>query len=54
MRLSATICLLNLVLLGICGGIYAFSGFNLLYFICFENMTAVRIVLGICFVSAIF
>ena len=54
MRLSATICLLYLALLGICGGIYAFSGFNLLYFICFENMTAVRIVLGICFVSALF
>lgn len=54
MRLSATICLLNLVFLGVCGGVYAFSGFNLLYFLCFENVTAMRAVLGICFVSALF
>ena len=54
MRLSATICLINLAILGICGGVYAFSGFNLLYFLCFNNVVALRAVLGICFVSAIF
>ena len=54
MRFSATICLLNLIILGICGGVYAFTGFNLLYFLCFSNITAMRAVLGLCFVSALF
>ena len=54
MRLSAGICLVNLIILGICGGVYSFTGFNLLYFICFSNLTAMRVVLGICFVSALF
>ncbi len=54
MRLSANICVINLIVLGICGGIYAFTGFNVLYFICFKNITALRAVLGVCFVSALF
>lgn len=54
MRLSATICLANLIILGICGGVYAFSGFDLLYFLCFESAVAARAVLGVCFVSALF
>ena len=54
MRFSATICLLNLVILGICGGGYAFTGCNLRYFLCFNNITAMRAVLGLCFVSALF
>ena len=54
MRLSCIACILNLVILGICGGVYAFAGFDLLSFLCFGNLTAVRVVLGIGFVSAIF
>lgn len=54
MRISAAVCVINLVILGICGGVYAFSGFNLLYYLCFCNTTAVRAVLGVCFVSALF
>lgn len=54
MRLSCIACLLNLVILGICGGVYAFAGFDLLLFLCFGSLTAVRVVLGIGFVSAIF
>lgn len=54
MRLSATACLAELIFLGVCGGVYAFTGFNLLKFICFGNITAVRVLLGTGFVSALF
>ena len=54
MRISAAACAVNLIILGICGGVYAFSGFNLLLFLCFHSVTAYRAVLGICFVSALF
>ena len=54
MRITAVICTINLIFLGICGGVYAFSGFNLLNFLCFYNTTAMRAVLGICSVSALF
>ncbi len=54
MRITAVICTINLIILGICGGVYAFSGFNLLYAICFYNTAALRAFLGICFVSALF
>lgn len=54
MRLTCIICTLNLIILGICGGVYAFSGFNLLLFACFYNVTAMKSFLAICFVSALF
>ena len=54
MRLTCTICTLNLIILGICGGVFAFSGFNLLLFLCFYNFTAMRCVLAVGFVSALF
>ena len=54
MRITAVICTINLIILGICGGVYAFSGFNLLQAICLNNTTAMRAFLGICFVSALF
>ena len=54
MRLSATVCLADLIFLGICGGIYAFTGFNLLKVICLENVAAVRVALGTGLVSALF
>lgn len=54
MRLTCIICTLNLVLLGICGGVYAFSGFRLLYALCLNNLTAMRCLLAVDFVSALF
>lgn len=54
MRLSCLICAINLIILGIFGGVYAFSGFNLLQFLCFNNLTAMRVTLAIDFVSALF
>ena len=54
MKLTSYLCAVNLVILGICGGIYAFSGFDLLRFITFGSDTAYRIFLANCFVSAFF
>lgn len=54
MRLTCIICTLNLIILGICGGVYAFSGFNLLLFLCFNDFTAMRCVLAVGFISALF
>lgn len=47
-------CVANLIVLGICGGIFAFSGFNLLEFICFGNQMIYRGFLAVCAVSALF
>ena len=54
MRLTCIICMLNLIILGICGGVFAFTGFNLLYFLCFYNATAMRCFLAVCSVCALF
>ena len=54
MKLTCYACVANLVILGIFGGVYAFSGFNLLYFLCFENQLFYRIFLAVCGVSALF
>ncbi len=54
MRLTCIICTLNLIILGICGGVFAFTGFNLLLFLCFGNVTVMRSFLAICAVSALF
>lgn len=54
MRLSCNICVILLIVLGICGGIFAFSGFNLLLFLCFFNNTAYRCALAAGLVAAAF
>lgn len=54
MRFSFFICTFNLVILGICGGIFAFSGFDLLSFLMLGNGVAIRSFLGICLVSSLF
>lgn len=54
MRITATFCTAALIFLGICGGVYAFCGFNLLYFLCFYNAVALRSVLAVCCVAALF
>ena len=43
-----------LIALGICGGVYAFSGFNLLYFICFKSVTIYRSFLAVCSIASLF
>lgn len=54
MRLSCTFCTINLIILAIFGGIYAFSGFDALTFLCLGNPVAVRCVLAADFVCALF
>lgn len=54
MRLSCNLCIFILVISGICGGIYAFSGFNLLLFLCFYNSMIYRSFLAISLVAALF
>ncbi len=54
MRLTCILCTLNLIILAMCGGVYAFTGFNLLLFINFGSVTAMRAFLAICAVSALF
>lgn len=54
MKLTCYLCVANLVILGICGGVFAFTGFNALLFLCFGNIIAYRSVLAVCGVSALF
>lgn len=54
MRLTCIICTLNLILLGVFGGVYAFSGFNALLFICFNNLTAYKSLLAVGAISSLF
>ncbi len=54
MRLTCILCTLNLIILALCGGVYAFTGFNLLLFLSFNSITAMRAFLAICAVSALF
>ncbi len=54
MKVSCYVCVANLIVLGICGGVFAFSGFNLLEFIFFDNQMLYRGFLAVCAVSALF
>lgn len=54
MRLSCNLCLIILILLGICGGVFALLDFNLLLFLCFYSSIIYRSILAIGLVSAIF
>jgi uncharacterized membrane protein YuzA (DUF378 family) len=54
MRLSCILCCAYLIVLGICGGIYAFTRFDLLLFLCMGSTLAVRIFLGIAGIAALF
>ena len=47
-------CILILVFLGICGGVLAFTGFNLLLFLSFNNYYIYRSILAVGLVSALF
>lgn len=54
MRLTCNLCVIILIFLGLCGGILAFSGFDLLLFLCFFNVTVKRMALAVGFVAALF
>ncbi len=54
MKMTCYMCVANLIVLGICGGIYAFSGFNVLEFLSFGMPVVYRSFLAVCAVSSLF
>lgn len=54
MKFTSYLCLLNLVILGICAAVFAFSGFDLIAFLTFGNAVFYRSFFAICGVSALY
>lgn len=54
MRLTSVLCVILLITLGIFAGVYAFSGFNLLFFLCFKIEHVYRAFLAVCSVAAVY
>lgn len=54
MRLTCILCTVNLIVLALFGGVYAFTGYNLLLLFFFNNVIAMRSFLAVCAVSALF
>ena len=54
MKLTCYLCVANLIVLGVIGGVYALSGINLLDILSFGITVMPRIYLAICGVSALF
>ena len=54
MKMTCYLCVAMLITLGIFGGVYAFSGFNALYFVCLKNLLIYRSFLAVNFVAALF
>ena len=54
MKFTCVLCVAILIALGICGGVYAFSGFNLLFFLCFKTEVVYRSFLAVCSVAALY
>lgn len=54
MRLSCIICSAVLIALGICGGVWAIWGFDLLNFLCLANGIAVKCAMAAGGASALF
>ncbi len=54
MRLTCILCVTLLITCGIFGGIYAFTGFDLLYFLCMGNETVYRSFFAVNSVAALF
>ena len=52
--MTCYLCVLMLITLGIFGGVYAFSGFNALFFLCLKNEMIYRSFLAVCSVAALF
>ncbi len=54
MKLTCYLSVINLIILAIFGGVFAFSGVDLLALLSFGSQIAYRIFLANCFVSALF
>lgn len=54
MKLTCVCCAVNLIALGIFAAVYAFSGFDLLLFLCFNFQAAKLSFFAVCGVSALF
>lgn len=54
MKLTCYLCVANLIVLGVIGGVYAFAGVNLLELLSFGITVIPRIYLAVCGVSALF
>lgn len=54
MRFTCNLCLLILIFTALCGGVYAFTGFNILYLLCFQNRAVYLSVLAVNGIAALF
>lgn len=54
MKFTCYLCVSLLVISAICGGVLAFTGFNLLMFICFNSVIIYRSFLAVTAVAALF
>ncbi len=54
MKLTCYSCVANLVILAIFGGVWAFTGFDLLKFLSFGSDVVYKSFLAVCAVSALF
>lgn len=54
MKFTCYFCVSLLVISAICGGVLAFTGFNLLLFLCLNNQTVYRSVLAVTAVASLF
>ncbi len=54
MKFTCYLCVALLILSAVCGGVYAFSGFNLLLFLCANSETVYRAALAVTAVAALF
>lgn len=54
MKLTCYLCVAILIISAICGGVYAFSGFNVLLFICMNSAVAYRSFLAVNAIAALF
>ena len=54
MKFSCYLCVSLLIVSAICGGVFAFTGFNLLLFLCFYSQIAYRSFLSVTAVAALF
>lgn len=54
MKFTCYLCAIFLIISAICGGVYAFTGFNLLLFACFNIVPVYKSFLAINAVAALF
>ena len=54
MKMTCYMCVANLIILGICGVIFAFTGFDVIKYLSFGSTVAYRTFYAICAASALF